>query len=160
MRCLSAEGGSGNPRKKVSEQINTFTRAFRESGRRLSVNEIRAEAHKHRPWHHDHVHATPRVTACAPRSSTCAAPRASAWATRSSNCDAKRAAPRATAWAQRYSICEAQRAPPPTIARPPPPPPPPPSCEAALVVNSEPRTGACTSVRLCGGPGLARFVHM
>jgi hypothetical protein len=45
-RCLSAEGGSGNPRKKVSEQNNTFTRAFRKSGHRLSENEIRAESHK------------------------------------------------------------------------------------------------------------------
>jgi hypothetical protein len=45
-RCLSAEGGSGNPRKKVSEQNKTFTRAYRKSGHRLSENEIRAEAHK------------------------------------------------------------------------------------------------------------------
>jgi hypothetical protein len=28
-RCLSAEGASGDPRRKVSEQNNTFTRAFR-----------------------------------------------------------------------------------------------------------------------------------
>ena len=45
-RCLSAEGGSGNPRKKISEQNKTFTRAFRKSGHRLSEDEIRAEAHK------------------------------------------------------------------------------------------------------------------
>jgi hypothetical protein len=45
-RCLSAEGGSGIPRKKVSEQNNNFTRAYRKSGHRLSENEIRAEAHK------------------------------------------------------------------------------------------------------------------
>jgi hypothetical protein len=45
-RCLSAERGSGNPRKKVSEQKKTFTRAYRKSGHRLSENEIRAEAHK------------------------------------------------------------------------------------------------------------------
>jgi hypothetical protein len=35
-RCLSAEGGSDNPKKKVSEQNN----------------------HKHLPWHNDHEHAT------------------------------------------------------------------------------------------------------
>jgi hypothetical protein len=45
-RCLSAEGGSGDPRKKVSEQNKTFTRAFCKNGHRLSENEIRAEAHK------------------------------------------------------------------------------------------------------------------
>jgi hypothetical protein len=45
-RCLSAEGASGDPRRKVSEQNNTFTRAFRKNGHRLSENEIRAEAHK------------------------------------------------------------------------------------------------------------------
>jgi hypothetical protein len=33
-RCLSAEGGSGNPRKKVSEQNKTFTRAYHKSGHR------------------------------------------------------------------------------------------------------------------------------
>jgi hypothetical protein len=44
--CLSAEGGPGNPRKKVSEQNKTFTRAYHKSGHRLSENEIRAEAHK------------------------------------------------------------------------------------------------------------------
>jgi len=38
-RCLSAEEGSGNPRRKVSEQNKTFTRAFCKSGRRLSLNE-------------------------------------------------------------------------------------------------------------------------
>jgi hypothetical protein len=37
---------SGNPRKKVYEQNGTFTRAFRKSGRRLSEEEIRAEAHR------------------------------------------------------------------------------------------------------------------
>ena len=47
-RCLSAEAGSGNPRKKVSEQNNTFTRVYSKSGHRLSENEIRAEAHKRR----------------------------------------------------------------------------------------------------------------
>jgi hypothetical protein len=46
MRCLSAEEGSGDPRKKVSEQNKTFTRAFRKNGHRLSKDEIRAEAHK------------------------------------------------------------------------------------------------------------------
>ena len=45
-RCLSAEVGSGNPRKKISEQNKTFTRAFRKSGHRLSEDEIRAEAHR------------------------------------------------------------------------------------------------------------------
>jgi hypothetical protein len=45
-RCLRAEVGSCNPRKKIYEQNKTFTRAFCKSGRRLSVNEIRAEAHK------------------------------------------------------------------------------------------------------------------
>jgi hypothetical protein len=45
-RCLSAKRGSGNPRKKVSEQNKTFRRAYRKSGNRLSENEIRAEAHK------------------------------------------------------------------------------------------------------------------
>ena len=45
-RCLSAEAGSGNPKKKVSEQKKTFTRAYRKSGHRLSENEICAEAHK------------------------------------------------------------------------------------------------------------------
>jgi hypothetical protein len=43
---LSAEGGSGNPRKRISEQNKTFTRAFRKSDHRLSEDEIRAEAHK------------------------------------------------------------------------------------------------------------------
>jgi hypothetical protein len=38
MRCLSAEGGSGNPREKLSEQ--------NKSGHRLSENGIRTEAHK------------------------------------------------------------------------------------------------------------------
>jgi hypothetical protein len=42
-RCLSAEEGSGNP-SKISEQNNTFTKAYRKSGLRISVNEIRAEA--------------------------------------------------------------------------------------------------------------------
>ena len=37
---------SGNPRKNISEQNKTFTRAFRISGHRLSEDEIRAEAHK------------------------------------------------------------------------------------------------------------------
>jgi ribosomal protein L13E len=45
-RCLSAEGGPCNPKKKVSEQNNTFTRAHSKSGRRLSVGEIRAEVQK------------------------------------------------------------------------------------------------------------------
>jgi hypothetical protein len=45
-RCLSAEAESGNPRKKVSEQNSTFTRDFCKSSHRLSLNEIRAEAHK------------------------------------------------------------------------------------------------------------------
>jgi hypothetical protein len=45
-RCLSAEEGSGDPRKKVSEQNKTFPRAHRKSGYRLSEDEIRAEAHK------------------------------------------------------------------------------------------------------------------
>ena len=44
---MSAEGRSGNPRKKVSEQNNSFTRAYRKSGgHRLSEDEIRSEAHK------------------------------------------------------------------------------------------------------------------
>jgi hypothetical protein len=37
--------------------------------------------------------------------------------------------------------------------------PPPPCSLAALVVNSEPHTGARPSVRLCAGPELARCVH-
>jgi hypothetical protein len=45
-RCLSAEGGSGNPRRKISEKNKNFTRAYRKSGHRLSEDEIRAEAHK------------------------------------------------------------------------------------------------------------------
>jgi hypothetical protein len=45
-RCLSAVEGFGNPRKKVSEQTDTSMRAFGKSGRRLSVDKIRAEAHK------------------------------------------------------------------------------------------------------------------
>jgi hypothetical protein len=46
-RCLSAEGGSGDPREKVSQQNNTFNRAHRKSGgHRLSEDEIRAESHK------------------------------------------------------------------------------------------------------------------
>jgi hypothetical protein len=40
------EGLAVNPRKKASEQNNTYTRAYRKSGRHLSANEIRAEAHK------------------------------------------------------------------------------------------------------------------
>jgi hypothetical protein len=36
----------GNPRRKVYEQNKIFTRAFCKSGRRLSVNEICAEAQK------------------------------------------------------------------------------------------------------------------
>jgi hypothetical protein len=45
-RCLTAEGRPGNPRKRVSEQNKTFTRAFCKSGRRLSVNKNSAEARK------------------------------------------------------------------------------------------------------------------
>ena len=46
-RCLSAKGGSGDPRKKVLEQNKTFMRAHRKSGGLdLSEEEIRAEAHK------------------------------------------------------------------------------------------------------------------
>jgi hypothetical protein len=46
-RCLSAEGGSGDPRKMVFEQNKTFMRAHRKSGGRdLTEEEIRAEAHK------------------------------------------------------------------------------------------------------------------
>jgi hypothetical protein len=45
-RCLSAEGGSGDPRKKVSEQNKALTRAHRKNGHRLSKDEIGAEAHK------------------------------------------------------------------------------------------------------------------
>jgi hypothetical protein len=44
-RCLSAEGGSGDTRKKVLEQNKTFMRADRKSGG-LDLEEIRAEAHK------------------------------------------------------------------------------------------------------------------
>ena len=40
-RCLSAEGGSGDPRKNVSEQNKTFMGAHRK-GHRLSEDEIRA----------------------------------------------------------------------------------------------------------------------
>jgi hypothetical protein len=45
-RCLSAEEGSGDPRKKVSEQNKSFTRAFGKIGRRLSEDKISADAHK------------------------------------------------------------------------------------------------------------------
>ena len=45
-RCLSAEGGSGDPRRKVKQQNDTFMRAHRKIGRGLNVDEIRAEAHK------------------------------------------------------------------------------------------------------------------
>jgi hypothetical protein len=45
-RRLSAEGGSGDPRKKLYEQNKTLNRAFSKSGHRLSEDEIRAEAHK------------------------------------------------------------------------------------------------------------------
>jgi hypothetical protein len=46
-RCLSAEGGSGDPRKKALEQNKTFMRAHRKSGGLdLTEEEIRAEAHK------------------------------------------------------------------------------------------------------------------
>jgi hypothetical protein len=45
-RCLSAKGGSGNPRKKVSKQNCAFTKAYRKSGHRLSENEIRTEVHR------------------------------------------------------------------------------------------------------------------
>jgi hypothetical protein len=45
-RCLSAEGGHGNPRRKVYEQNNTFIKASSKTGRGLSADEIRAEAHK------------------------------------------------------------------------------------------------------------------
>jgi hypothetical protein len=46
-RCLSAEGTSGDSRKKVSEQNKTCMRAHCK-GHRLSEDEMRAEAHKHR----------------------------------------------------------------------------------------------------------------
>ena len=45
-RCLSAKGGSGDPKKKVKIQNDTFMRAHRKSGRFLTEDEIRAEAHK------------------------------------------------------------------------------------------------------------------
>jgi hypothetical protein len=45
-RCLSAEGGHGNPRRKVHEQNNTFIKASSKTGRGLSADEIRAEAQK------------------------------------------------------------------------------------------------------------------
>jgi hypothetical protein len=46
-RCLSAKGGSGDPKKKVLKQNNTFMKAHRKSGGRdLTEEEIRAEAHK------------------------------------------------------------------------------------------------------------------
>ena len=45
-RCLSAEGGSGDPRRKVKQQNDTFMRAHRKIGRGLNEDEIRAEAHK------------------------------------------------------------------------------------------------------------------
>jgi hypothetical protein len=45
-RCLSAEGWSGDPRKKVLKQNKTFMRTHRKSGRFLTEDEIRAEAHK------------------------------------------------------------------------------------------------------------------
>ena len=49
-RCLSAEGGSGDPRKKLLEQNKTFMRAHRKSGGLdLTEEEIRAKAHK-RQW--------------------------------------------------------------------------------------------------------------
>jgi hypothetical protein len=45
-RCLSAEGGSGDPRKKAKVQTDTFNRAYRKIGRGLTEEEVRAEAHK------------------------------------------------------------------------------------------------------------------
>jgi hypothetical protein len=46
-RCLSAKGGSGDPRKKVLEQNKIFMRAHRKiGGRDLTEEEIRAVAHK------------------------------------------------------------------------------------------------------------------
>ena len=46
-RCLSAKGGSGDPKKKVLKQNNIFMKAHRKSGGRdLTEEEIRAEAHK------------------------------------------------------------------------------------------------------------------
>ena len=45
-RCLSAEGGSGDPRKKAKVQTDTFNRAHRKIGRGLTEEEVRAEAHK------------------------------------------------------------------------------------------------------------------
>jgi hypothetical protein len=46
-RCLSAKGGSGDPKKKVKIQNDTFMRAHRKSGGRdLTEEEIRAEARK------------------------------------------------------------------------------------------------------------------
>ena len=44
-RCLSAEGGSGDPRREVNKN-DTFMRAHRKSGCFLSKGEIRAEAVK------------------------------------------------------------------------------------------------------------------
>jgi hypothetical protein len=58
--------------------------------------------------------AAPRLTAWAPRPSSCgaqrAAPRATAWVPRSKTFDAQRAARRETAWVPRSSTCDAQRA--------------------------------------------------
>jgi membrane protein involved in colicin uptake len=45
-RCLSAERGSGDPRRKVKQQNDTFMRADRKIGRGLNEDEIRAEAQK------------------------------------------------------------------------------------------------------------------
>jgi hypothetical protein len=55
--CLSAERGSRNPRKEAYQQNETFTRAFRKSGRRLSEDEIHVEARKRQKVMYDAARA-------------------------------------------------------------------------------------------------------
>jgi hypothetical protein len=59
--CLSAKGGSGNPRKKVYQQNKALTRAFRKGGRRLSEDEIRVGAHKRQKEIRDAAHAAEMI---------------------------------------------------------------------------------------------------
>ena len=49
-RCLSAEGGSGDPRKKVLEQNKTFMRADRKSGGLTSKRSARKPISVKRRW--------------------------------------------------------------------------------------------------------------
>jgi hypothetical protein len=78
-------------------------------------DKLSARRRGHWPGHHDQVPPmhNERRRGQRPRQHdprTCAAPRVSAWAPRSSTCDAQRVAPRTAAWAPQPSICDAQRA--------------------------------------------------